>query len=160
MIIPLRYQWGLLSLVLVVILPVSTSLAIRAWDSPWYCFLLWPLAHVSLLHLTLNLYAWLWQWPLVTPTRLAAAYLSSVAAGLLYITTPHTLPLLGFSGVIFFFLGLTFPLRTLFQRILLISLQLLPLLLFATIAVQIHAFCFLCGLSYYYIRVRWRKRKT
>lgn len=159
MIIPLRYQWGLMFLAWMVFIPLSQSLALRAWDSPWYCFLLWPLSHASILHLAINAYAWLWQWPLVTPARLAAAYLVSLLAGLFHLLLPHHLPLLGFSGVIFFFIGLSAPVRPLKSLTLTLIFLLLPLFLFNTIAASVHIFCFFVGFLYYKILL-WQRKRT
>lgn len=148
MIVPLRYQWGLF-LLMGALLPISPSLSLSGWDSSPVSFFLWPFAHANVLHCLVNLWAWIWLWPLVTWSRLCLAYAISFLAGLAHIAiTPHPLPLLGFSGIIFFFVGASVPLRPLKSVLISIAFLVLPVLFFDTIAAGVHIITFVCGWAY------------
>ncbi|MBR6819199.1 MAG: hypothetical protein IKM71_01820 [Bacteroidaceae bacterium] len=149
MIVPLRYQWGLLFLLMGALLPISPSLSLSGWDAPLVSFFFWPFAHANILHYLVNLWAWIWWWPLVTWDRLWSAYIVSILAGLAHITfTTHPLPLLGFSGIIFFFVGFSVPLRPLKSVLISVVFLALPLLFFDTIAGEVHMLTFCFGWAY------------
>lgn len=116
--LPLRFQWLALPAMMLAVFPWRAELALPPEDATLVQHLLFPLVHASLLHWAVNMLSWMFLWRLVTLPRLCTAYAASVIIGYVY-SVPRgfpawipslcpSLPLCGFSVVVFFFLGLVY----------------------------------------------------
>jgi hypothetical protein len=76
------------------LIPFKEVLAASRWT--------YMLGHASALHFLVNMCSWLLMWRIATPGRLLMAYLLSVACASL----PSSQPVIGWSVVLFFFLGM------------------------------------------------------
>lgn len=89
-------------LLLVFLLPCGKQLAVHP-GAGILPHLFYPFAHASWLHFLLNGLAWAFLWKIVTPARMLAAWSLSVLVGYLL---PASLPVLGWSVIIYYYWGI------------------------------------------------------
>lgn len=140
-------------LLLLPLIPFRDAFALSLGSS-LLSHLSYPLAHASFLHWFFNAFGWMFLWRIASPFRLAVAYAAAVIMGyVLPCLCPSSVsvPVLGFSVIIFFFSGMILPLLRTSARIRFV------LLLFASfflpgIAFMFHLAAVLCGVVYCYCR--------
>ena len=91
----------LLAAAMLCAIPLAPICAVSP-HTPLYTHFIYMFAHANLLHWLVNSWAMLFIHRLFTPMRLTAAYLTAVAISFV---TWHTTPTLGFSVILFFFIG-------------------------------------------------------
>lgn len=164
----LRYQWTPV-LLLIFLIPLRGILALPPDGGTWVQHLLYPLAHANFLHWFCNCAAWFALWSFVTPRRLGASYLSAILIGFVLAHAPNALasvwlpfgeaclaapsasPTLGFSVIIFWFLGFILPALSTYRRMRLLLLVLISLFI-PGMAASFHIAAMLMGLSYNFLR--------
>lgn len=176
----LRYQWTPV-LLLIFLIPLRGILALPPDGGTWVQHLLYPLAHANFLHWFCNCAAWFALWSFVTPRRLAASYLSAILIGFApwsvfreaclaaipsvpsshllgwlpfseaCLAAPSASPTLGFSVIIFWFLGFILPALSTYRRMRLLLLVLISLFI-PGMAASFHIAAMLMGLSYNFLR--------
>ena len=143
----LRWQWGLVA-ALAALVPLRSCWALDPLCPLWYQRLLYPFVHASFLHWGLNFFSWVWFHRIVTPFRILVAWACAVAMSFF---VPCRFPVLGFSVIIFFFVGYAF-LRWRVSVRLQVAIPVLVSFFFPNIAVWHHIAAFLCGMSYRRLR--------
>jgi hypothetical protein len=108
--------------------------------------------HASLLHLLMNLLAWLMLWRILTVWRTLAAWACAVGVWLLM---PKSPPVVGWSVIICFYLGMLFASKHRWD----ILVPILAGFLLPGVAAWHHLLMLTCGMIYRKTEVRWRRTR-
>ena len=162
--IPLRYQWTPV-LLLVLLIPFRDGMALPPAGASLFRHLAYPIAHAGFLHWFINATAWLSLWRFVSWRRMAAAWCSAVLIGYLapYLQLPflpcsERRPVLGFSVVIFWFLGFILPLLRSGARLRLVATVCISCFI-PGIAASFHIAALFLGLAYGFVRLAYIRTK-
>lgn len=128
------------------LLPISNTLAAGAGREEWHNWV-YMFGHAGPLHYALNGIGWLMMWKIATPGRTTAAWIMSALA--MYVI-PAEQPVLGWSAVIYWYLGMCMVHKDKTRRIKLILFTLTGFLL-PNIAAWLHLTMLAAG---------WLSRKT
>lgn len=145
----LRY-FILLYLFMLAALPYPEQLAAGKNYPAWHC-LIYMFGHAGILHYLLNGIGWLMMWKIATWPRTIIAWL--VAALSVYILMPDK-AVLGWSSVIYFYLGMTLAHAGRQRKISLILLTLTGMFI-PGIAAALHLSTLAAGWIYRKIERRW-----
>lgn len=91
--------WAWIYLLMLPLIPWGTALAVST-DSPWWTHITYVWAHAGILHYCLNGLCWVMMRNIITPARTitAIAIASLIPAG--------DLPVLGWSAILYYYMGL------------------------------------------------------
>lgn len=134
------------------LLTMSDTLAAGAGRDGWHNWV-YMFGHAGILHYMLNGIGWLMMWKIATWTRTITAWL--IAALVMYVI-PTTQPVLGWSAVIYFYLGMCMNHSTASRRINMILLTLTGFLL-PNIAASLHISMLAAGWITRKIELAWEK---
>lgn len=147
----LRYFF-ILYLSMLFLLPFRDDMAAGGSYSHWHNWI-YMFGHAGGLHYTLNGIGWLMMWKIATVKRTMAAWLLSVIA--MYAVSPSQ-PVLGWSTIIYYYLGLCMNHAPRSRQVSLILLTLTGLLL-PNIAAWLHLIMLAAGWIARKVEVAWER---
>lgn len=147
----LKYSIGMY-LLLCFAVPYPDFFAVEAGVASWKN-LLFVFGHANMLHYIINGFGWIMLWKIITWNRLITAWILSA----LYITwLPASNPVLGWSAIIYYFLGLCFSYMPRERRWRL-ALVTVAGLLIPHVAAGIHIAMLISGWLFRKVEVAWQK---